>query len=221
MTGIFEAEELFKLASKKSKEGRTGLAKTISDMFLEGGKVLTERERVLMFDILHKIIADVEQSVRKTLSEAIADVDNLPPNLAETLANDDVEVAFPILSRSKILQDSQLIEVIRHRTLEHQLAITIRSNVSEDICDALIEKGDESVIRKLLENQNANISKKTMEYLAEKSKRVDSFQEPILRRDDLDPRLAKKMFFWVSAALRKFIIDNFQLDKSTVDDLME
>lgn len=221
MTGTIEAEELFRLASQKSKEGRSSLAETISDLFLEGGRVLTERERILMFDILHKIIVDVEQSVRKTLSEAIADQDDLPPDLAATFANDDVEVAFPILSRSKVLQDFQLIEVIHHRTLEHQLAIAIRSKVSEGVCDALVETGDESVIRTLLENKNADISKKTMEYLAEQSKRVDSFQEPILRRDDLDPGLAKKMFLWVSAALRKFIIDNFQLDKSTVDDLME
>ena len=221
MTGTIEAEELFRLASQKSKEGRTGLAQTISDLFMEGGRVLTERERVLMFDILHKIISDVEKSVRKSLSEAIAGQMDLPPDLAEVFANDDVEVAFPILSRSKVLHDFQLIEVIQHRTLEHQLSIAIRSNISESVCDALVEKGDESVIRKLLENKNAEISKKTMEYLAEQSKRVDSFQEPILRRDDLEPGLAKKMFLWVSAALRKYIIENFQLDKSTVDDLME
>jgi len=174
-----------------------------------------------MFDILHKIISDVESSVRKTLSETIADLEDLPADLAKILANDDVEVAFPILSRSKVLQDVQLIEVIHHRTLEHQLAIAIRSNVSQSVCDALVETGNESVIRTLLENKDTGISKKTMEYLAEESKRIDSFQEPILRRDDLAPDLAKKMFLWVSAALRKFIIENFSLEKSTVDDLME
>ena len=109
MSGTIEAEELFRLASQKSREGRSGLAETIADLFLEGGRVLTERERILMFDILHKIIIDVEKSVRKTLSEAIAGLEDLPSDLAITLANDDVEVAFPILSRSKVLQDFQLI----------------------------------------------------------------------------------------------------------------
>ncbi|MEQ8194381.1 MAG: hypothetical protein RIB59_07815, partial [Rhodospirillales bacterium] len=69
MTDILDAEELFKLASQKSKEGRTNLAATISDLFLEGGRILTERERALMFDILHKIIVDVERAIRKKLSE--------------------------------------------------------------------------------------------------------------------------------------------------------
>jgi uncharacterized protein (DUF2336 family) len=132
-----------------------------------------------------------------------------------------VEVAFPILSKSKILQDFHLIEIISHRTLEHQLAIAIRSQLSEGVSDVLVKTGNESVIRTLLENKNARISQSTMEYLVEQSRRVDSFQEPILRRDELDVALAKKMFLWVSAALRKFIIDNFKLDKSTVDDLME
>lgn len=42
-----------------------------------------------------------------------------------------------------------------------------------------------------------------------------------MRRTDLEPELAQKMFVWVSAALRRHIISNFDLDQETVDDLME
>jgi len=50
---------------------------------------------------------------------------------------------------------------------------------------------------------------------------VDNLQEPILRREDLDPRLAQKMFLWVSAALRQHILDHFEVDETVIDDILE
>ena len=60
-----------------------------------------------------------------------------------------------------------------------------------------------------------------MAYLVDRSKTVDSFQEPILRRRDLSPSLAKKMYFWVSAALRQHIVENFDLDVTALDNAVE
>ena len=142
-------------------------------------------------------------------------------DLVKMLANDDIEVAFPILTQTDVLKDSDLIEIIQQRALEHQLAISIRSEVSEEVSDALVEKGDENVILNLLRNSGARISSSTMEYLVDESQRVNAFQEPILRRDDLDPRTAKRMYMWVSAALRRHIVENFEIDQNELDDMLE
>lgn len=83
------------------------------------------------------------------------------------------------------------------------MAVAIRQSVSEAVSDALVKQGTERVIRTLLQNDNARISDKTMEFLVEQSERVNSFQEPVLRRRELRPEMAKRMFLWVSAALRK------------------
>lgn len=216
-----EIEELFRLARQKSVEGRTALAETVSDLFASESRVLTARERAIMYDILHRIIRDVEMSVRKRISTYVAECDDTSAELAGLLANDEIEVAYPVLLKSRVLHDETLIEVVRNRTLEHQLAIAIRYEVSEEVCDALVEHGSESVIKALLENKNARISKATMESLVEESRRVDTFREPILQRRELDSELAKKMFLWVSAALRKVILEKFELDQEAVDDLLE
>jgi uncharacterized protein (DUF2336 family) len=60
-----------------------------------------------------------------------------------------------------------------------------------------------------------------MEYLAEESRRVDTYQEPLLRRDDLKPELAARMYLWVSAALRSHILENFDIEPSRIDDHLE
>lgn len=216
-----DTDALLQLARDKSTEGRKVLGETIADLFVGNVSALSERERTLMFDILHQVVHDIEMTVRQTIAMHIASLPDMPSDLATILANDDIEVAYPILTQSEVLHDRQLIETIRNRTLEHQMAIAIRHTVSADVSDVLVEVGNEDVIRTLLENSGARISQATMEYLVEESSRVNTFQEPILRRHDLDPNLAKRMFMWVSAALRKYIVENFELDKSAVDDLLE
>lgn len=212
---------LLNLARDRSEEGRKALVDAISDLFSEEASSITERERRLMYQILHQLVADTERWVRAAISTRIADLPDVPEDLIKQLANDDINVAFPILTQSNVLQDMDLIEIIRHRAVEHQLAISIRQSLSEDVTSALVEAGNENVIVNLLNNSGAKISFSTLEYLVDESKRVNSFQEPILRREDMPPELAKRMYVWVSAALRQHIVESFDVDQQSLDDMLE
>lgn len=214
-------EELLALARDKGAESRSRLSKVISDLFSGGAEVLSDRERMLMFSILHSVFKDIEFSVRKNIAENLSGAIDIPSDFLSALANDDIEVAYPILTRCDVIKDTELIEVVRHRTLEHQMAVAARKGVSPEVSDALVDTGRKDVIKTLLENQDAMISQKTMAYLVEESRRVDDFQEPILSRDELPADLAKRMFLWVSAALRKHIVETYKLDEATIDDLLE
>ncbi len=218
---FFDTNYLLELARERSAAGRNELAATISELFAGKGTQLTDRERALMFEILHHIVKDAEMEVRKVISSRLADRKDAPAALIELLGNDDIEVAYPILTESQVLHDESLIEIIRNRTLEHQMAVAIRHTVSENVTDALVETGDERVIKTLLQNENANISQATMDFLVEQSQRVDSFQEPILHRKELKPDMVKRMYAWVSVALRKYIAENSGIDLSEVDDILE
>ena len=216
-----ELDALFKLARDKSAAGRKALVNAVSDLFFNNKDVLTDREKALMTDILRQIIHDVEMSVRRELAERLADAHQAPHELILALANDEIEVAHPLLIQSDILHDFDLVEIIHHRTLEHQLAIAMRKTLTEDVTDALVETGNEDVVAKMIENPNARISKSTMEYLVDQSKRVDTYQNPLLKRPDLEPELAKKMYWWVSAALRQHIVKNFNIDAGELDETLE
>lgn len=214
-------EALLEMARDKTAAGRAALVSTVSDLFNNRNDVLTDHERALMSDILRQLIHDAEMSVRRDLSRKLATLDNIPHELVVTLANDEIEVAHPILARSELLYDSDLIEIIRHRTLQHQLSIAMRRTISESVADALVENGDEDVIKALLENSTAHISKATMEYLVEQSKRVNSYQNPLLTRPDLDPRLARSMYVWVSAALRNYVVQHYDIDPTDLDERLD
>ncbi len=215
-----EVRELFKLAQEKSKEGREPLYKAIGDLFERRADELQTVERAMMIEILERLSLDVEMSIRSGLANRLSENGDAPYDLIHMLANDEVQVAYKILASSPILHDSDLIEVVRHRTMQHQLAVAIRKDVSEEVSAALVEAGTEDVIVTLLNNQDARISADVLDHLAEESKRVDSYQKPLVRRPDLPTELAERMYYWVSAAVRNYIVNNFDIDIDDLDDQM-
>lgn len=221
MNTILDADRLMMLARDKSAKSKTELVAVVDSLFQDQGVALSDREKTLMFNIIQQLVHEVEVSVRVRLSEKFADNPDVPPDLIKMLASDELDVAYPVLTKSKVLQDQDLIEIIRLRTEEYHLAITLRSDLSEGVSDALIETENVGVITRLLKNEGARISLAAMSYLVEQSRRVDTFQEPLLRRTDLPEDLAKKMFVWVSSALRNYIVDRYTIDGATVDQLLE
>lgn len=214
-------DQLLRLARDPSPRGRTVLTETISAFFDGEVNALNEREHVLVFDILRKVVAEAELAVRQRLSERLADRGDVPADLMRLLANDAIEVAYPVLRRSRVLSDADLIEVIRHRSREHQLSVTLRDHVGAEVSAELVGTGEPSVIASLLNNANAQISAETLAFLVEESRRVDRYQEPLLRRPELTEPLARRMYLWVAAALRRFIVERFEIDPATIDEDLE
>lgn len=216
-----EMQELLDLARDKSVNGRTRLVQVVGDLFFEEKSVTNDRERALMTQILQQLIHDVEQSVRKALADRLAVEHDAPSELVRILANDEIDVAHKILHSSMVLQDLELIEIIQHRTFEHQLTIAMRNDVSEAVSDALVETGNSKVIQTLIENETAEISGNTMEYLVNESKTREPYQKSLLDRPDFSPHLAKRMYWWVSAALRKHIVEEYKIDPTELDQKIE
>lgn len=216
-----EIESLVSLARQKSQAGRNSIFETVQDLFLQKNAALSDRERALMGDILRQLIFEVEMSVRKDVAERLSRRDDAPRELVLALANDEIEVAHPLLVDSLVLEDADLIELVRHRTQAHQLAIAMRKTVSEDVSQSLVDTGNVSVITRLIENEDAKISETLMDYLVAESKTVDSFQNPLVSRKDLPPDMARKMYWWVSAAVRQHIVENFSVDPTEIDDSIE
>ena len=223
-----EQTKLLELARNSSAAGRKKLVACVSDFAFATSRKLTEKESALIGDVLCQLVEDVEEGVRATLAKAFADRSDAPPDLIQLLANDEIDIALPILLQSKMLKDPELIEIVQQRTMQHRLAIATREHVSRGVSDALVKAGEPEVALKLLENKGALLSDRSMEWLVDESERVESLQQPLLAREDLKPELAARMYRWVSAALRKHIVNNFDIDlakldgaiKGTVDELL-
>ena len=212
---------LIGLARDKSVESRKRLVAVVSDIFFSDQAILTEYERALITDILHKLIYELAVPVRELLSAHLARDETMPRAVLRALAEDEIEIAAPILLNNEALLDVELIEVVRHRALEHQLMLAMRRAPLAMAADPALESGDGDLMQELLESGDAKLVDATMAYLLDQTRGVDSFQEPILRREELSERLAKKMVLWVLAALRQHILDRFEVDLTALDDGIE
>ncbi|TNE34549.1 MAG: DUF2336 domain-containing protein [Alphaproteobacteria bacterium] len=213
-----ELDKLIALSKVSTRRGRKKLFDNISELFLNREDRMSEREHALVSGILTKVITEIETTLRQNLAEELAELDDAPHELINLLANDEIEVARPILFKSHLLAEPDLIEIIQNRSKEHLLVIAERDDVSVRISDLLINYGDEDVISHLIENGDAIISRESMEYLVEESKRIDRFQEPLIARHDIPAELAHKMFWWVSAALRRHILEHFEIDELSLNE---
>jgi len=212
-----DLDKLLALAADRSSEARRELFHAIVDFFLPDRYRLTEQQRALMSDVLTKLLKTIEMDVRRNLAEMLLRSEVDLPELERMLANDEIEVARPLLENSKVLQDEDLIEIVKKRTDQHRLAIAMRDRISEPVTEALIAHGSADVVEALLRNEDAVLSRRAMEYLVAESRRLDRFQEPLLARSDLPPELAHRMYWWVSAALRRRILMEFEISEEVLD----
>jgi len=126
------------------------------DLFLSREGRLNKHERVLMNDIMVKLLKNVEKKIYKDLSERLAESEDISIELVTMLANDHIEVAQPILEKNSLLKDEDLIKTIRDRTDAHRLAIAIRVHVSTEVSSELIEHGSEDVIEALVRTEEGS-----------------------------------------------------------------
>ncbi len=208
--------ELLELARDNSIPSRNRLVERLGDLYFERSSA-NSAERDLMAEILRDLVRDVEKAVRSKLAQRLAADPNAPAELVSILANDDIEVAHPILVQSRALGNAELIEIIHHRTMRHRQSIAERRAISEEVSDALTEKAEVTVVETLIRNHGARISNETMAALVEASKNFEPYRGPLLDRSDLTPVLARRMYWWVSAALREYITNNFEIDTTELD----
>ena len=115
-----DVQQLLQLAREKSEQARSHLFEVMGDLFQAQAAVLSAQERALMVDILEKLVREVSHDIRMKLSHRLADLPGIPRELAVLLANDEIDIASPILMRSRALQDTDLIEIVHHRSRQHK-----------------------------------------------------------------------------------------------------
>ena len=216
-----QLQELVELAGETSSEKRRELLESISEMFFEEPASFNQAETDLIGDIIGRVADDVEEQVRVHLSERLSDVDNAPRALAMKLANDVIAVAAPQLLKSKVLSDGDLIKIIEEQSKDHQLAITQRELVSENVADALVDGGDSDILVSLSQNLGAVLSRDAMETMVARSEEVEELQGHLVNRGDVDSDLKMDMYWFVSSALRQHIIAQTGADESAVDEVLQ
>lgn len=210
--------EHLKLIAGGGKRPESGtLVTALGRACLAPDTALGQSESALLGDILHRLVRDVEMPVRRALADQLSEREDAPHDLISLLANDVIDVAYPLLQKSPKLNDQDLIGIVERHARQHAIAVSRRETVSEDVSAALVETGDSNVVVSLLQNDGAHISAQTMDGIVAESEAVEAYRAPLLGRKDLDLDMAMRMADWVGDSLRQYIGERFNVDPQKLE----
>lgn len=191
----------------KDRESRRALLRRITDVFLAEPGSYTEQQKCLFGDIMEKLAYDLEMQVREELARRIAAEAEAPNGLVCRLANDEIYVARPVLERSPVLTEDNLIDVTRTCSQDHLLAITKRDDIGARLSAILVDVGQDHVVEALLENETAEIDGKTVKCVSDRAIKSETLQTALIDRKDVPREIVMGLLEHVSEKIRNLILD--------------
>lgn len=171
--------------------------------------------------LLHLLVGDVETQVRRSLSLAVGSSDQLPARVASRLARDRIEVAQPVLQQSPLLDDAELIEIVRTNAMQYALAVAGRERVSEQLADALVDTGQQPVVARLVGNVGAQLSTKTLQRVMEDWREDKQVQDRLVRRPALPFELIEHMVGAIGDRIEWELVQTRKMDPHEARALMQ
>lgn len=209
------SERLIRLARSRSSEDRHRLLLGVVEL-CEAAPEAGRPAREIMADVFLTLVAQAERDIRKALADRLADADWAPRALINVLALDEIEIARPVIARSPLLRDQDLLRVLIEATVEHQIEVARRPQVGGVVVDAILDTGDPCVLTALAGNTTAEIEEPGMRRLIEASRRIAALRAPLARHPRLNERLAQDLYVWVGQALREAISERFRVDAAAL-----
>lgn len=206
---IGDVARLAQLAGNPQDATREEIYIAVASLYRVEDIRLNTRERQLINDILRQLAKDVEMSIRIALAQKLAEDPAAPYDLILMLADDRIEVARPVILRSPLLTEADMLHLARECSLAHQEAIAARPHIGQNVTAALAKNENISVLTALVRNVTARISPDTFAGLVEKSRQIEGLQEPLAQREDMPPDIGVRMCGFVSETLKAFIVHNY------------
>src|SRR6188768_345696 len=151
------------------------------------------------------LLDDPSPLVRRAMAEVFAGCENAPPTVVHALAMDQPDVAEPILQRSPLLLDSDLVEAVASGEAARQIAIATRSNLPCSVSAALAEVGCAEACLTLLENEDAETVPFSLDRIVERFGHLAAIRDVLLGRDDLPAATRQALVVKLSQTLADFV----------------
>jgi len=151
------------------------------------------------------LLDDPSPLVRRALAEVFAASQAAPPAVVHALAGDQPEIAGPILERSPLLVDADLVDRIATGSAEIQTAIASREHLPRAVAAAIAEVGTAEACLVLIENANVEVAAFSLDRIVERHGHLAAIREALLQRADLPAATRQALVVKLSATLADFV----------------
>lgn len=218
---LYDSHKLYGLVKDDKPLARAELTRAVTDLF---ERDLNAKEQELLADVLIGLMRQAEKDLRQALSERLAGLDNVPLRLILHLANDEITVAAPILRKSMVLSDLDLIYIIKSQGPDYWQAIAAREQMSHEVIDILADTRDVGTAVVLSKNERIKLTRHALNILADVAKEHEMLARPLLMRPEVPEELARRLYAHVGQELKDYIKAFFGVNReepqSVVDDLI-
>src|SRR5215510_14904031 len=161
--------------------------------------------RELTLEVIGILAADRTAKVRAIIAEGLRHSNDAPPEVIRQLARDaEIKVAGPILESSPLLNDDELIGIIRSKPIQGALeAIARRRRLGTPLADALVSTALSApdgvlAVTALLKNHDAEIDPATMDRILDVAPGYGAWHGPLVRRPVLSGSVMRRLAKFVS-----------------------
>lgn len=153
------------------------------------------------------LLDDPAPSVRRALAEACADSARTPRPIVVALSCDAFEVAEPILARSPVLSESDLVEAAALGDEAARAVIARRHHLTPAVSGALSEIADLGTLVILAGNPTARMTGGRILRMVERFGHEAALREALLARHDLPPEARHAIAQALAATLTAFVTE--------------
>jgi hypothetical protein len=211
---LYEANKLYSQSKKSKGPARIELSKAIAELFhLE----LSAREKELVADVLISLSRQAEKEMRRALSEKLSKIDTVPLSLILHLANDEISIAAPILKNSRVLNDLDLLYIVKSKGADYWQVIASRANLRVEVVDALASTRDIGTAIVLTANERIHMTGYALQILSEMAQETEMLAGSLLKRPEMPASLAFVLYDHVGTALKDYINAFFEKPDIQVD----
>lgn len=167
-------------------ERRVRTLRRLSALLLSCAERLNPSKICVFDDVLVRMLDCVGAGALAELSVALANLASPPERTVRQLArHHSPDVAGPLLSRSPILPDADIIEIAKNRSQSHLVAVSSRQNLNEALTDVILELAGKDASRALAKNSSARFSSRGLAVLLAAAKRDETIAESLGLRPDV------------------------------------
>lgn len=156
---------------------------------------------------LTAMLEDPSPLVRQALAEAFASASDAPRHCVIALAYDQPEVAAPVLGRSPLLRDEDLIDCAAHGDAAIQNAIASRPGLSAAVSAALAQSAPLEAVIALASNEGADLPEFTQRLMVERFGADGALREALLARPDPPACVRSDIVHAAASALSAFVAE--------------
>jgi len=200
------------LARSSAPQDRERLLIAIAELCRSDSDCAKPEIQGLLRDLFMDLVSSAEHAIRLRLSKTLADVAWAPHDLITLLACDEIEIARPVVAKSSVLTDADLIRLLLEASVEHRIEVARRPALGADVAAVIVDQAEPDVVTALANNTTAHVRDHDLSRLVDLSERVASLRAPMARHPGLNAELAALLYGWVGEALRSAIIARFPLD---------